>query len=89
MKAEDEKEFHNKGVEIIHEPADEAAEALEEYRKKMAGLLDQMMLPSGQNFDKVFEGQDDLDAQFAELMDEEYNDDQIGELEEEEVDAED
>lgn len=62
-----------------------AEKELQEYRLKMAALLPD----SGQNFGQVFAGQEDLDAGFDAFMDEEYDEDKIGELYEEDVEAED
>lgn len=59
--------------------------ALKEYRLKMASLLPQ----SGTDFAQKFDGQAELDAGFDAFMDEEYDEDKIGELMEEEVEAED
>lgn len=59
--------------------------ALKEYRLKMAALLPD----AGVNFAQKFGGQDELDAGFDAFMDEEYDEDKIGELMEEEVEAHD
>ena len=67
------------------EELDEEEKALKEYRLAMAALLP----TGGANFTAVPEGQDELDAGFDAFMDEEYDDDKIGELYEEDVMAKD
>ena len=67
------------------EDEDEEERALREYRERVAALL-----PSeGVNFVTVAAGQEELDAGFDAFMDEEYDDYKIGELDEEDVQAED
>jgi len=80
-----EEEGANQDVVFLKAEDDEAELALKEYREKMAALLP----APGTNFNTIFEKQNDLDANFDAFMDEEYNEDQIGELMEEEVGAED
>jgi hypothetical protein len=58
--------------------------ATKEYRLKMVALLDKMEAAKHQTV-PTKELQADMDKNFDEFMDREYADDQIGELDEEEV----
>ncbi len=83
-----EADFRSRDIQILKEEDDEENEeekALREYRESMAALLPD----AGTNFKAVFENQNELDAGFDAFMDEEYDEDKIGELYEEDVDAKD
>lgn len=71
------REFANKNVKFLDENDDPELKALNEYRLKMAALLPQL----GTSVPPKHV-QDDLDANFDKFMEEEYADDQIGELDE-------
>ena len=64
---------------VIESEETEEEKRLREYREKVLAMLPQM---GGQNFTSVPQDQNDLDKDFDALMDEEYNDDMIGELDE-------
>ena len=72
----DEAEYRDRDVVIIEASDDEEEKALQEYRLAMAALLPD----AGANFTTVFGGQNDLDAGFDAFMDEEYDEDKMGEL---------
>jgi hypothetical protein len=77
-------DFANKGVKVFtdkdFDEDDEEAAALKEYRLRMAALLPlESSVPAP-------EIQTDLDANFDAFMEREYAEDQIGELDEEEID---
>ena len=83
-------DFRSRDVMILtaegeEEELDEEEKALKEYRLAMAALLP----TGGANFTAVPDGQAELDAGFDAFMDEEYDDDKIGELYEEDVMAKD
>lgn len=82
-----EADFRSRDIHIVTDDdvMDEEDKALKEYRERMAAMLP----TAGANFAGVMDGQDELDAGFDAFMDEEYNEDQIGELMEEEIDARD
>ena len=83
-----EADFRSRDIQILKEEDDEENEeekTLREYRESMAALLPD----AGANFKAVFENQNELDAGFDAFMDEEYDEDKIGELYEEDVDAKD
>ena len=63
---------------VIEAEENEEEKKLREYRERVLA----MVAPTGQDFKGVYEGQNDLDAQFDAFMDEEYNEDMIGELDE-------
>jgi hypothetical protein len=58
---------------------------LKEYRLKVAAMVENVQ-PSA--FTNIFGGQKDLDADFDAFMDEEYNEDKIGGLDDEEIEVE-
>lgn len=64
---------------------DDEEAALKEYRERMYALLPTDVALN--NLEAPM--QNELDAQFDALLEQEYNEDQIGELDEEEVDAKD
>ena len=82
-----EADFRSRDIQILtadgedDEFEDEEEKALKEYRLAMAALLP----TAGANFTNVLEGQDELDAGFDAFMDQEYDEDKIGELYEEDV----
>ena len=83
-----EADFRSRDIMILtggEDEEDEEEKALNEYRLRMAALLP----TAGINFTEVPQGQEDLDAGFDAFMDEEYDDYKIGELAEEEVEAQD
>lgn len=85
-----EADYRSRDIQIItgdvtEQELDEEEKALKEYRLAMAALLP----VAGSDFKGVFEGQAELDAGFDAFMDEEYDEDKIGELMEEDVEAED
>ena len=71
-------------VKILEAEDDEAEIALKEYREKMAALLP----TAGQNFTGIFAQQNELDKGFEAFYGEEYDDDKIGGLDEEEIEPE-
>jgi len=84
-----EADFRSRDVQILtggDDDEDEEEKALREYRESMAALLPDAV---GTNFNTVFENQNELDAGFDAFMDEEYDEDKIGELYEEDVNAKD
>ena len=62
-------------MQILVGVEDEEEKALREYRQRMAALLP---TAGGSNFNAIFGGQKDLDADFDAFMEEEYEDDKIG-----------
>lgn len=81
-----EADFRSRDIQIITGNdafEDEEEKALKDYREQMAALLP----TEGANFSAVYENQNDLDAGFDAFMDEEYDEDKIGELYEEDVQA--
>ena len=81
-----EADFRSRDIQILtadgeDDDEDEEEKALKEYRLAMAALLP----TAGANFTNVLEGQDELDAGFDAFMDQEYDEDKIGELYEEDV----
>ena len=81
-----EADFRSRDIQILtcDDEEDEEEKALQEYRLKMVALLPE----AGQNFTAVYENQNELDAGFDAFMDEEYDDYKIGELDEDEIQAE-
>jgi len=84
-----EADFRSRDIQILTaegaEEENEEEKALTEYRLAMVALLP----AAGTNFAGVFAGQAELDAGFDAFMDEEYDEDKMGELMEEDVEAED
>ena len=86
-----EADFRSRDIHILtaegfeEEGLPEEDAALRDYRLKMAALLP----AAGVDFKQKFDKQDELDAGFDAFLDEEYDEDKIGELMEEEVEAKD
>ena len=80
----DEADHRNRDIKILtgeDGSEDEEEKALKEYRLAMAALLPE----GGQNFSQMFTGQADLDAGFDAFMEEEYDENKIGALHDEEI----
>ena len=82
-----EADFRSRDIQILtgDEGENEEEKALREYRERMAALLPD----AGINFKQVFENQNELDAGFDAFMDEEYDEDKIGELYDEDIEVKD
>ena len=76
-----EQDFRDRDIMIVEQEENEEMVALREYRERMAALLP----PAGTNFGNVFEKQADLDANFDQFMDQEYDDAKMGEGSDEEI----
>ena len=68
-------------MQIINTGEDEEEKELREYRERMFALLPEAQ--AGNNFTNIFAQQNELDKGFEAFMEEEYNEDKIGELDEE------
>ena len=83
-----EADFRSRDIQILtgdDDDEDEEEKALKEYRLKMAALLPD----AGKDFKEVYENQDELDANFMDFLDKEYDEDKIGRLDEEIIQVED
>ena len=82
-----EADFRSRDIQILtgDDDEDEEEKALKEYRLKMAALLPD----AGKDFKEVYENQDELDANFMDFLDKEYDEDRIGGLDDEDIQVED
>lgn len=77
-----EADHRNRDIEVVSDESEnEEEKMLREYRERMAALLPE----AGANFAAVADGQAELDAGFDAFMDEEYDEDKLGGLYDEDI----